>query len=83
MQSFLKSFDSFGSVVGLHFGGWLNKEEGRSPAFRTTIGGIFSILNQTVFWASFFFYASILLDRKNNNIKFQTQSLDWDSIAKN
>jgi hypothetical protein len=45
MQNILKNFDSFGAVVGLHFGNWLNKEKGRSPAFKTSIGGIFSILN--------------------------------------
>ena len=35
MKNIFKNFDSFGTVVGLHFGNWLNKEEGRSPAFRT------------------------------------------------
>jgi len=45
MKNIFKNFDSFGTVVGLHFGNWLHKEEGKSPAFKTTIGGIFTVLN--------------------------------------
>jgi hypothetical protein len=68
MLNFFKRFDTFGKVVGLHFGNWLHKEEGRSPAFKTSIGGIFTFFNQSIFWVSFMFYAKILYFRDNNSI---------------
>ena len=82
MSNFLKRFDTFGSVVGLHFGNWLHKEEGRSPVFKTSIGGIFTIFNQSIFWVSFIFYAKILFLRDNNSITFQTLTEDWDDLAR-
>ncbi len=63
MKNFFQKFDSFGTVVGLHFGNWLNKEEGRSPAYKTSAGGILSILYYTIFWGSFIYYALILFGR--------------------
>jgi hypothetical protein len=32
-------------MIGLHFGNWLEKEDGLSPIFTTSVGGAFSILS--------------------------------------
>jgi hypothetical protein len=82
MRNFFKSFDKFGTVVGLHFGNWLDKEEGRSPAYSTSIGGIFTMMSQTIFFASLAYYLKILINRDNNSIFFQTQATDWDALAR-
>ena len=63
MSNYFKRFDSFGTVVGLHFGNWQHKEEGRSPAYKTSIGGIFSILNKFIFFVAFMFYFRTLIIR--------------------
>ena len=45
VKKFLKSLDQFGTVTGLHFGNYIEKEDGLSPVFTTAIGGFFSLLS--------------------------------------
>jgi hypothetical protein len=45
VKKFLKNLDQFGTVIGLHFGNYIEKEDGLSPVFTTPIGGFFSLLS--------------------------------------
>ena len=41
------------------------------------------MLNYTVFCGAFMYYASILFSKGNNNIVFQSTSMNWEELAKN
>jgi len=48
---FIKTFDTFGSQVGLHFGNWFNNEKGIPKTFKTATGGFISFCIAACFWA--------------------------------
>lgn len=43
IEQILRNCDLFGTNVGMHFGRRVNREKGRSLAFTTEIGGLFTI----------------------------------------
>ena len=49
----LRSFDFFGTNVGLHFGRWIKREKGRTISYQTEIGGIITVICSLCFIVAF------------------------------
>lgn len=78
----MKSQDYFGYKIKLHFGTYLNEEEGDSTE-KTVYGGFISVgINCLLFYLLFHYLKQFFENTNNTSFELET-SIDWEELAKN